>query len=129
MFKNQLVELDDGNIQVFRFLADGSDQVMAQVHFKCGSRNRSGRIQELCGRQRYLVLLNLWPENGLVRCGNLEGNENASFWSRNLMAKRAWLLKSYKKSTALWTKNAQSVKVRSLISLRSFMARTHPRNC
>lgn len=85
--KTNSVELDDGNIQVFRFLADGSDQVMAQVLTSAEAETEVSRIQELSvvvsgseSRPRGLVARKI----DLVRCGNLEGNENASFWSQEI---------------------------------------------
>ena len=85
--KTNSVELDDGNIQVFRFLADGSDQIMAQVLTSAEPETEVSRIQELSvvvnggeTRPRGLVARKI----DLVRCGNLEGNENASFWSQEI---------------------------------------------
>ena len=104
--KTNSVELDNGNIQVFRFLADGSDHVMAQVLTSAEAETEVSRIQELSvvvsgseSRPRGLVARKI----DLVRCGNLEGMKTLVFGHKK---------SNIKNSTCFWTKNAQSVMVR-----------------
>ena len=85
--KTNAIEFDDGSVQIFRFLSDGTNQVMAQVLTSENPESEVSRIQELSvittgseNRPRGLVARKI----DLVRCGNLEGNENASFWSQEI---------------------------------------------
>ena len=80
-------EIDEGRIQIYRFLQDTSDQIMAQVLTSEEAEGEVSRIQEVSvvvngneNRPRGLVARKI----DLNRCGNLEGNENASFWSQEI---------------------------------------------
>ena len=85
--KTNSIELSDGKIQIFRFLQEGSDQVMAQVLTSDEIQGEINRIQEVVvvvsgndNRPRGLSSRKI----DLVRCGNLEGNENSSLWSQEI---------------------------------------------
>jgi len=80
-------ELPSGEVQIFRFLPDGESQVMVQVLTSDESESEVNRIQEVSvaisgtqNKPRGLVVRKI----DLTRCGNLSGNENASFWSQEI---------------------------------------------
>ena len=85
--KTNTRELEDGDVQIFRFLPDGSNQVMAQILTSDEAQSEVNRIQELSvmvigsqNKPRGLVVRKI----DLNRCGTLEGNENASLWSQEI---------------------------------------------
>lgn len=80
-------ELPEGKIQIYRFLRDSNDQIMAQVLTSDEAESEVSRIQELSivvsdgeNRPRGLVARKI----DLNRCGSLTGNENARFWSQEI---------------------------------------------
>jgi len=85
--KTNVIELEDGEVQIFRFIRDGNFQIMAQVLTSEGAESAVSRIRELSvvtseteNRPRGLAIRKI----DLVQCGNQEGNEKASFWSQEI---------------------------------------------
>jgi len=80
-------ELDDGKVQIFRFIQESETSVMAQVLTSEEAEAEVSQIQEFMvftetreNRPRGLVARKVV----LQQCGNLEGNENSSLWSQQI---------------------------------------------